>query len=189
MNRARLLLFVAYITITLVGGVVYAQSINNMISYTDADLKLWDSVNLVEIEIPRYVGENHDYVINITFRFDNLASTAIRIRTFDFYVAIDNGQPGSMFERGRLLQERIGTAGFSLGDLGSLLHPGEQYTQEFNILVKRNSPETFALNHTTVEGQYVAKIYDSQMSYGFPGSNLLRTIYPMPMVIGVDPNG
>src|SRR4030065_2458371 len=113
MNRLRVLLLTAYLIIVLVGGVVYAQPVSNMVAFTEADQKFPYSVRIEKMEIPKFVG-NQNYSIICVFRFDNPTRATVVLRSFDFVMSIDNGESSDMFAQERLLLEKVGTAGTSL---------------------------------------------------------------------------
>jgi len=188
MKPLKALFLTAFIIIVVVGGVVYAQSISNMILYTETDLNLWKGVQLENLTIPRFVGEDRDYLINITYRIENPTKVSIILRTFGFSISIDNGEPGSPYDSVRLLQEKIGSVGFAKGVAGPRIDSDKSYTESFIILVRSGSPEIIALNHTDSEGRYTVVIYDLQVAYSYVGSDLLREFYSMPEMRVVSPS-
>ncbi len=185
MNRLRVLLLTAYLIIVLVGGVVYVQSVSNMVAFTEADQKFPYSVRIEKMEIPRFVG-NQNYSIICVFRFDNPTRATVVLRSFDFVMSVDNGEsPSDMFAQERLLLEKVGTAGTSLGDAGPRVEPGRWINQTFVMVVK--AVDSQVLDHTNAQGDYVVIIWNLVMAYGFTGTSLQRQTSLSPIVEAVPP--
>ncbi len=171
MNRVRVLLLTAFMTLVVVGAMVYVQSVSRMVLYTEADLVFPSEVHIAEIEIPTYAGRQN-YPVNCSFRFENPTKVAIILRAFNFQIAIDTGASGNPYDRDRLVAETIGTAAESLGDAGPKLEPGESLTKIFPL----NVPDynSYRLNHLKPDGNYTVVIFDMAIAYGYPGTTLLR---------------
>jgi len=189
MNRLRILLLSGYLLLALVGGVVYAQSMSNMVLYTEAQFVLPNSVHVAALTIPRFVGMGTTYNLVCNFSFENPSRVAISIEHFEFSLAINNSLlGGSMFDTTRLTRETVGSAGFGLGNLGPTVEPGHNWTTSFVLRADSDSAKE-ALNHTE-QGLYVVIVYNTLLSFRFPGSNLAPvTVYPPWMVEVVSPIG
>jgi hypothetical protein len=186
MNRVRALLLTAYLVFVIVGGVIYVQSVSNMVLYTEADQKFPSSIYVNEIRIPRYVGVQ-DYSINCSFRFDNPTRVLIRLRAFSFDIAIDNGSLGYPYDEVRLTSERIGEAAESLGDAGPLIEPGGALIRSYAMRVP--AADSPLMNHLNVNGNYTVILYGLAVSYGYSGTPLLRQFWPGKMTMEVVPIG
>ena len=184
MNRVRALLLTAYLVMVIVGGVIYVQSVSNMILYTEADQQFPSGIRVDEMLIPRYAGVQ-DYSVRCNFSFENSAGVPIRLRAFSFDVAVDNGSAGDKYDETRLLAEKIGGAADSLGDAGPLINPGETLIQSFAMLVK--AADSSLLNHLNANGNYTVIIYGMAVSYGYPGTSLNRQFWPAVITLEVVP--
>ena len=171
MNRVRVLLLTAFITLVVVGSVVYVQSVSRMVLYTEADQLFPSAVHVAEIEIPTYSGRQN-YPVNCSFRFDNPSKVAITLRAFTFQIAIDTGASGNPYDRERLNSETIGIASESLGDAGPRIEPGGSVTRLFPLSVPDYN--SYRLNHLDLAGNYTVVVYDVVVAYGYTGTTLLR---------------
>jgi len=187
MNRVRVLLLTSYLVLVLVGGVVYAQSVNNMILFTEADQIFPDNVRPSNLTIPAFEGETRNYFINCTFRFDNPTKVAVIIRAFTFVMSIDNGQLGNKYDERRLLEEKVGEGSTSPGSGGPRIDPGKSLEISFPLLVLAR--DSSVLNHTNAQSRYVVVLHDISLSYGYVATSLLRQIFYQPMVREVAPDG
>lgn len=187
MNRVRLLLLTAYLVLVLVGGAIYAQSVNNMVQYTDADQVFPRHIWVSNLTIPAFVGETRNYFINCTFRFDNPTKVPVIIRAFTFVMSIDNGEPGSMFEDRRLLEEKVGEGSMSPGISGPRINPGRSLDQSFPFLVLAR--DSSVLNHTNLQGKYIVVLHSVSLSYGYADTTLIRQVWFPPFVEEVSPVG
>lgn len=186
MNRVRLLLLTAYLVIVVVGGVIYVQSVSNMILYTEADQKFPSGMSLNAVKIPAYSGER-DYSVNCSFRFENQARVPIILRAFSFEIAIDTGAPGNPYEEGRLMSENIGRGAESLGTGGPIIDPGETIIRTYVLLV--SADDSARLNHVNVNGNYTVVFYSMPVAYGYAGTTLLRQFWPGYITVEVAPVG
>jgi len=186
MNRVRALLLTAYLVIVVVGGVIYVQSLSNMVLYTEADQKFPSSIYVNEVRIPRYAGVQ-DYSIICSFRFENPARVPIRLRAFSFEIAIDNGAPGNPYDEVRLTSEKIGEAAESLGDAGPLIDPGGKLIRSYAMRVP--AADSSLMNHLNANGNYTVILYGLAVSYGYSGTTLLRQFWPGIMTVEVAPIG
>jgi len=184
MNRVRALLLTAYLVLVIVGGVIYVQSVTNMVLYTEADQKFPSSFYMNDIRIPRYVGVQ-DYSINCSFLFENPTRVAILLRAFSFEIAIDNGSQGNPYDEVRLASERIGEAAESLGDAGPLIDPGGSLTRSYAMRVP--AADSSLLNHLNANGNYTVILYGLAVSYGYSGTTLLRQFWPGMLTVEVAP--
>jgi hypothetical protein len=184
MNRVRAVLLTAYLVIVIVGGVIYAQSVSNMVLYTEADQVFPSSIFVDEVQIPRYAG-THDYPVNCSFRFENPTRVAIILRAFSFVIAVDNGAQGNPFDEVRLASEKIGEAAESLGDAGPHIAPGGTLTRSYAMRVP--SAESSLLDHLNADGNYTVVVYGMAVSYGYPGTSLLRQFWSGYVMMEVTP--
>ena len=186
MNRVRALLLTAYLVLVIVGGVIYVQSVSNMVLYTEADQKFPSSLYVNEVKIPRYVGDKV-YSINCNFSFENPARVPIRLRAFSFEIAIDSGAQGNPYDDARLASERIGEAAESLGDAGPLIDPGGQLIRSYAMRVP--AADSPLMNHLNANGNYIVILYGLAVSYGYSGTALLRQFWPGIITVEVAPVG
>jgi hypothetical protein len=186
MNRVRALLLTAYLVLVIVGGVIYVQSVSNMVLYTEADQRFPSSLYANEVRIPRYVGDKV-YSINCNFSFENPARVSIRLRAFSFEIAIDSGAPGNPYDDVRLASERIGEAAESLGDAGPLIDPGGKLIRSYAMRVPAD--DSPLMNHLNANGNYIVILYGLAVSYGYSGTALLRQFWPGIITVEVAPVG
>jgi hypothetical protein len=171
MNRVRALLLTAYLVLVIVGGVIYVQSVSNMVLYTEADQRFPSSLYANEVRIPRYVGDKV-YSINCNFSFE---------------IAIDSGAPGNPYDDVRLASERIGEAAESLGDAGPLIDPGGKLIRSYAMRVPAD--DSPLMNHLNANGNYIVILYGLAVSYGYSGTALLRQFWPGIITVEVAPVG
>jgi hypothetical protein len=184
MNRARALLLTAYLVLVIVGGVIYVQSVSNMVLYTEADQKFPSSIFVNEVRIPRYAGAR-DYSINCSFRFENPSRVPIRLRAFSFEIAIDDGSQGNPYDVVRLASEKIGEPAESLGDAGPLIDPGGKLIRTYAMRVP--AADSSLLDHLNANGNYTVILYSLAVSYSYSGTSLLRQFWPGIMTVEVAP--
>ena len=80
------MLLTAYLVFVIVGGVIYVQSVSNMVLYTEADQEFPSGIHVQEIRIPHYAGAQ-DYSISCNFSFENPSNVPILLRAFSFEIA------------------------------------------------------------------------------------------------------